>query len=86
MYMIVVDVREPDEYNRSHVKNALNLPLSTLYNSPEATKELPKNEKIVVYCNSGNRSSMAAEILKHQGFTDVENGINQDHVESALPN
>jgi len=62
---LVVDVREAWEYREGHVPGALNIPLSTL---PERLAELPKNRPILLVCNSGNRSGVAADFLVGQGF------------------
>lgn len=74
-----VDVREPEEYAGGHVDGATNLPLSKLLNNPSLN--LPKSGKIVLYCNSGNRSGLARNIFYAQGYKDVENGINQKEIE-----
>ena len=61
----VVDVRETWEYQGGHIPKAVNIPLSTL---PTRLFELPKDRIILLVCNSGNRSGMAAEFLVNQGF------------------
>lgn len=81
--IVFVDIREPQEYSTSHVKGAINLPMSELVNNnPDDSKKFDKGAKLVVYCNSGNRSSFAKDILQKLGYTDVENGINQETVEA----
>ncbi|MEZ0347038.1 MAG: rhodanese-like domain-containing protein [Thermus sp.] len=61
----VVDVREAWEYGEGHVPKAVNIPLSTL---PQRLAELPKDRPILLVCNSGNRSGVAADFLVEQGF------------------
>ncbi|GLV47237.1 transferase [Thermus sp. LT1-2-5] len=61
----VVDVREAWEYGEGHVPKAVNIPLSTL---PQRLNELPKDRLILLVCNSGNRSGVAADFLVQQGF------------------
>jgi len=68
----VVDVREPWEYQGGHVPKAVNIPLSTL---PRRLSELPRDRTLLLVCNSGNRSAMAAEYLVAQGF-DPEKVVN----------
>lgn len=84
---VIIDVREPEEYAGGHADGAVNVPLSTLMDSgaqgEPQLQDVPKDAKLVLYCNSGNRSGVAAKILKRQGFTDVENGINQRQVEKG---
>lgn len=82
MPRIVIDVREPEEFAASHVENAINLPLSGLMSGQANLDTFPKDSEIVLYCNSGNRSGVAAQIFQSQGFTRVVNGINQVTVES----
>lgn len=81
---IIIDVREKEEFDRSHVSKALNIPLSKLMHGQAKLDTLPKNAELVVYCNSGNRSGMAEKILKNQGFSEVKNGINQQNVEKYM--
>lgn len=61
----VVDVREPWEYQEGHLPKAVNIPLSTL---PARLSKLPKDRPILLVCNSGNRSGVAADFLVQQGF------------------
>lgn len=61
----VVDVREAWEYGGGHVPGAVNIPLSTL---PQRLSELPQDRPILLVCNSGNRSGVAADFLVQQGF------------------
>ncbi len=61
----VVDVREPFEYAMGHLPGAVNIPLGEL---PQALGRLPKEGRILLVCNSGNRSASAAEFLVAQGF------------------
>ncbi len=62
---LVVDVREPWEYQEGHLPGAVNIPLSRL---PEKLSELPQDRPILLVCNSGNRSGVAADFLVQQGF------------------
>lgn len=67
---VVVDVREPDEFAGGHIPDALNIPLSTL--SSGRPKDLPDPDRLIlVYCQSGARSSRACGILAGMGYTNV---------------
>ncbi|WP_422127808.1 rhodanese-like domain-containing protein [Vibrio hannami] len=68
---LLVDVRTPGEYNAKHLDNSINLPLNTI---GSAFKDIDKNQNIVVYCRSGNRSGQAKAYLEKVGFTNVHNG------------
>ena len=80
MRRVIVDVREADEYASSHVEQALNIPLSELMNHSQDLDEIPKDSQVILYCNSGNRSGVAKNMLKAMGYTNVVNGINKDRV------
>lgn len=69
---IVLDVREPGEYDAGHVLNSKLIPLGKL---KERIGELEKfrDQSIVVVCKSGNRSGTACFILGKQGFGQVYN-------------
>jgi phage shock protein E len=82
--VVVIDVREPDEFVRGHVKDALNIPLDLLMHDADELKDVQKNAKILVYCRTGRRSGDARRFLMQEGFTNVTNGINQDQMESKF--
>ena len=67
----LVDVRTPEEYAESGIPGAKNLPLQDIDRT--AATNLDKSLPIVVYCRSGQRSQMAAQILMSQGFSNVHN-------------
>ncbi len=81
--MTIIDVREPEEFARGHVANAINIPASEL-NSSSELHAIPRDEPLVLYCVSGSRSHVAIQILKSLGFTNLTNGINKYHVEANL--
>jgi hydroxyacylglutathione hydrolase len=66
--VVLLDVREPEEYAHGHVPGALNLPQADL-----ATRldEVPPDRPVAVICLAGNRSRRAAQFLKQQGFSQV---------------
>ena len=65
---IVVDVRTSGEYEGGHIPSAVNIPVQVIANKPP---EVPKDQLVVVYCRSGNRSATAAEILRENGYSRV---------------
>ena len=65
-----VDVREPDEVAGGTLPGTLNIPLGQI---PNRLGELDPNQRVVVMCRSGGRSTQAAEILTAAGFADVIN-------------
>lgn len=81
MPRLIIDVREPEEYIRGHVQGAINIPPSELISGSPQLANIPKNTEIILYCVSGSRSRVAIQILTGMGYTNLTNGINQDHVE-----
>ena len=67
---VLIDVRNPGEWNTSHIDGAVNVPLSQLAGR---VAELPRDRPLVVYCASGYRSSVAVSLLKREGLLDVAN-------------
>ena len=64
----VVDVRGQGEYAVNHLPGAVNIPVAQLR---KRMGELDKSKPIVVYCAGGYRSSIAASVLRANGFVDV---------------
>jgi hydroxyacylglutathione hydrolase len=67
---ILVDVREPGEFDQGHVPGALNLPQAELATRLE---ELPRDRPIYLICHAGFRSLRAAQFLKQTGFRQILN-------------
>lgn len=87
MKPIIIDVREPAEYETGHVAGAINVPpreLNKIGISPTPLDDVPKDAEIIVYCHTGSRSNVAQMLLAYAGYTNVTNGINKDHVEARL--
>lgn len=63
--VMVIDVREPNEFAAGHIDGAVPLPLSTL--GAEYAK-LPKDVTLVLYCRSGVRSARAVTFLLAHGY------------------
>ena len=74
---ILLDTRTQEEYDQSHIPGALLIPHTEI--ADRAEEELPdKDQVILVYCRSGNRSKQASEVLAELGYTNVKEfgGIN----------
>jgi len=67
---LVLDVREPDEYDQGALPNALHIPRGHLEAQIEG-RLLDKRAQVVVYCAGGVRSAFAAKTLAELGYTDV---------------
>lgn len=66
----IIDVREEDEYELSHLVNAVNIPLSQLR---QRIDEIPMDVPVYLHCRSSQRSYNALMALKHRGFENVFN-------------
>lgn len=67
---IILDVRTEEEYSEGHIPNAINIPNESI--GTEEIPELPdKDQLILVYCRSGNRSKQASRKLADLGYTNI---------------
>jgi rhodanese-related sulfurtransferase len=62
---VLVDVREPFEWNAGHAPDVRHIPLGQL---PQRVPTLPTDKQIILVCRSGNRSAQATAILAAAGF------------------
>src|SRR5437868_773050 len=84
---VLIDVREPHEYQICNIPSAKLIPLGDL---PKRVNELNSADEIVAHCKSGMRSAKAVDFLKQAGFRKVRNmkgGISawSDKVDPAVP-
>lgn len=80
MTRLIIDVREPTEYASGHVEGAINIPPADLMAGAKQLQDVPKDTEIILYCVSGSRSNVSANILQSMGYTNLTNGINKEHV------
>ena len=88
--LLLVDVREKDEYAIARIDGATLLPLSTFVSDWEANLGDYRDKQVIVHCKMGGRSQKACEFLAGQGFTNVSNvtgGITawSDQVDPNVP-
>lgn len=67
---LIVDVREKDEYEESHLEGAVNIPYTQIVNKIEDYVD-DKDSVIIVYCKSGKRSAIAAKSLSEAGYNNI---------------
>jgi rhodanese-related sulfurtransferase len=80
---VLLDVREPAEWQVGHVPGAVHVPLGQLEGRFGA---LPRDQRIVVICRSGNRSGTATAVLVRSGFDAVNlRGGMQAWASAGLP-
>jgi phage shock protein E len=64
-HLYILDVRTPQEYADGHVPGAVNVPYDQL---ASRLAEVPKDKDVVLYCKSGRRAGIAAEVLAANGY------------------
>ena len=67
---IILDVRTIEEYKEGHIPNAICIPNETIGQDIQNLLK-DKNQLILIYCRSGNRSKQAAEKLQKLGYTNL---------------
>ena len=76
-YYVILDVRTQEEFDAGHIPGAVLIPNTEI--ADRAEQELPhKDQLLLVYCRSGNRSKQASQILVELGYTNIREfgGIN----------
>jgi len=68
--VVVLDVREPDEFEQGALKNVVHIPRGHLEAQVES-KIVDKNSPVIVYCAGGVRSAFAAKTLQELGYSNV---------------
>jgi rhodanese-related sulfurtransferase len=69
---VILDVRTPREYKRGHLKNAILLPVQKLQKRVNKLSKY-KDRRVLIYCATGNRSTVASKILIDKGFKRIFN-------------
>src|SRR5687767_4666271 len=76
--VVFLDVREPYEWDAGHIEGAMHIPIAQL---PARTAEVPSDRTIVVVCQVGQRSDLAASFLRENGYDahNLEGGMSRWH-------
>lgn len=69
--VIILDVREQNEYDSGHIPGAILLPVGTIDENTAAAVIPEKDSTVLVYCRSGNRSKTASSALAELGYTNI---------------
>lgn len=76
--VLLVDITEPREYNKLHIKDTINVPRGVLeaacewdFEDTEPALASARDREVVLICRSGNRSALAAHTLQQMGFNKV---------------
>jgi phage shock protein E len=65
---VILDVRNPDEFQEAHLKNALNIPVTEV---AQHVEKLKGYEAVYIHCKRGGRAKTAYETLKNAGLTNL---------------
>ncbi len=68
--VVIIDVREKDEYNSGHIKNSINISVNHIRNKINDYVS-DKDKVILLYCRSGARAKEAAQYLINMGYSNV---------------
>lgn len=69
--VIILDVREQDEYDSGHIPGAVLLPVGIIDETTAAEVIPEKDSTVLVYCRSGNRSKTASSTLAELGYSNI---------------
>lgn len=78
---VLIDVRDASEYKEGHIPTAINIPAETIASKQDI---LPKEKKIIVYCNAGSRSYMAYRKLMRMEYKNLYQTLFADWKEAGL--
>lgn len=78
---VLIDVRDPSEYKEGHIPTAINITAETIASKQDI---LPKEKKIIVYCNAGSRSYMAYRKLMRMEYKNIYQTLFADWKEAGL--
>jgi rhodanese-related sulfurtransferase len=81
---VVIDVREPHEYNAGHIPGAVLMPYQTVYARRD---DLPRDKDVIFVCAVGQRSAIASEMAAAVGLTRIFNleGGTDAWIKSGMP-
>jgi len=79
---VLVDVRDEAEFKEGHIPTAINIPVETFATRSDI---LPKEKKIIVYCNTGSRSYLAYKKLIGLAYPKIYQTLFADWKEAGLP-
>ncbi len=79
---VLIDVRDETEYKEGHIPTAINIPVETFAAKSDI---LPKEKKIIVYCNSGGRSYTAYRKLMKLAYANIYQTIFAEWKDAGMP-
>jgi rhodanese-related sulfurtransferase len=79
---VIVDVRDESEYKEGHIPSAINIPAESFALKSEV---LPKEKRVIVYCNTGGRSYMAYRKLMKLAYPSIAQALFAEWKEAKMP-
>ncbi|MGM0635643.1 MAG: rhodanese-like domain-containing protein [Bacteroidota bacterium] len=70
---VILDVRTKDEFDEAFIPDAKLIDIQNPANFTSSVEELDKEKNYYIYCRSGQRSTMACQVMENMGFTKVNN-------------
>ena len=80
----IIDVRTPAEYVAGHIDGAINIPVERIGQDLRTVKGVRQDSTILLYCRSGRRSAIAADVIREQGYRRVLDGGGIDTLARSL--
>ena len=73
--VFILDVRTQEEYDAGHIRGSIRIPVQDIpqLELNKSLAQIPRDKKILVYCRTDRRSTLASEILVNNGFKEVYN-------------
>ncbi|WP_199534782.1 rhodanese-like domain-containing protein [Rhodoferax lacus] len=83
---VLIDVRTAQEFQSGHLQGAINMPHTSI-GEEIANARVSKDDRLIVYCKSGRRATLASDTLKGLGYSNVENfgGLEEASKRLQLP-
>lgn len=69
----LIDVREEEDYKKSHIEKAINIPFSIFEENELIKRNIKKEDNIIVYCKAGKRSQMVSYYLEKLDYKNIFN-------------
>lgn len=76
--MIIIDVRTKEEYENDHIDGAINHDIVNIFSG--IFPPIDKYDDVLLYCESGNRSMMAKELMEKEGFKNIKDAGGIDNL------
>jgi rhodanese-related sulfurtransferase len=80
--IVLLDIREPEEYAEGHIRGAVNTPLTSF---DRISPQLLQGKRIVIYCTTGARNYNGYRKLRQLGYGDISQAVLDEWEDAGLP-